>query len=60
MLTYGKPVPIRRTLARIKAVTESDAEAMAASLLRRKPILTALGPHERLESYRDVVARLRG
>ncbi|MDD5587078.1 MAG: pitrilysin family protein [Alphaproteobacteria bacterium] len=60
MLTYGKPVPIRHTLERIKAVTEDDAQAMAARLLSRRPILTALGPHEKLERYGNVAERLRG
>ncbi len=60
MLTYGKPVPLRETLDRIMAVTEDDVQTMAARLLRRRPILTALGPTENLESYRKVAERLRG
>jgi len=59
MLTYGKPVPLRETLARIGGVTEDDVQAMAARLLRRRPILTALGPVKKLESYRSVAERLR-
>ncbi len=60
MLTHGKPTPLRQTLDRIMAVTEDDVQAMAARLLRRRPILTALGPTENLESYRKIAERLRG
>jgi predicted Zn-dependent peptidase len=60
MLTYGKPIPLRDTLDRIMAVTEEETQAMAARLLRRKPIITALGPLDNLESYRETAARLMG
>ena len=60
MLTYGKPIPIRETLARIMAVTEEDVQNIAARLFARRPILTALGPLDGLESYREVAGRLRG
>ena len=60
MLTYGKPISIQHTLDHLMAITPDETQAMAAKLLRRKPILTALGPVGELESYRAVVGRLAG
>ena len=58
LLAHGKPIPLQDTLQRVMAVTEEDAQTMAAKLLSRRPILTALGPTENLEDYRDVTNRL--
>lgn len=59
MLTYGQPIPLRQTLDRIMAITEDDVQAMAARLLRRRPVVTALGPLDALEPYRATAERLR-
>lgn len=60
MLTYGKPLPLSRTLDQIMAVTEDDTQRLAAKLFTRKPILTALGPVGELEAYARVAERMRG
>jgi predicted Zn-dependent peptidase len=58
MLTYGKPIPLQDILDKIMAVTEDDAQAMAAKLLSRRPVLAALGPLAGLEDYRKLAERL--
>ena len=58
MLNFGKPQSTQSILDQVMAVTEEETRAMAEKILSRKPILTALGPHDQLEDYRQVVARL--
>lgn len=58
MLTFGKPLSMRETLDQIMGTSIEDVQAMAARILARRPILTALGPTGQVEPYRKVVERL--
>jgi len=58
MLAYGKPVDPAEVLRKLEAVTEKDVKAMAKKLFSHSPILTALGPLEKLEDYEKIVKRL--
>ena len=60
LLTYGRPVPREETLQKLMQVTQEDVQAVATTLFARKPILTALGPLENLENYKDIAQRLAG
>lgn len=57
---YGRPISIKEILARLIAVTEKDVQATAKTLFTRKPILAALGPLGKVESYAKVSGRLVG
>jgi predicted Zn-dependent peptidase len=59
LLAFNRPIPAEDILRRLMAVTRKDVQAMAAKLLRRRPIVTALGPLDNLEDYRKIVARLQ-
>jgi predicted Zn-dependent peptidase len=58
LLAFKRPIAIDEILKKLMAVTKDDVEATAAKLISRKPILTALGPLEKLEDYGKIVARL--
>lgn len=58
LLALNKPVPAEKVLTRLMAVTVNDVQDMAAKLISRRPILTALGPIEKLEPYEQIVRRL--
>jgi len=58
MLTFGKPIPMSTSLDQIMNVTEQETQAMAAKILSRAPILTALGPTENVESYRTITGMM--
>jgi predicted Zn-dependent peptidase len=58
ILAYGKPVPTELILKRLSAVTQEDVGVMARKLFARKPILTALGPLDELDSYEKISSRL--
>jgi predicted Zn-dependent peptidase len=58
LLAFGRTIPAEEILARLMAVSKEDIERMAVSLFSRKPILTALGPLDNLESYRSIRERL--
>ncbi len=60
ILAFGRPISINETLKKLMAVTKKDVEAAASKLLSRRPIVTALGPLEKLEDYRKIAARLAG
>lgn len=58
MLTFGKPQNLRQTLQEIEAVTVEDTQAIARTILARRPIITALGQTEGMESYRAIASRM--
>jgi len=59
ILAYNRPITIEAILKRLMAVSRSEVQATAHKLFTRKPILTALGPVDGLESYRKIAARLK-
>ncbi|HAX91903.1 MAG TPA: peptidase M16 [Rhodospirillaceae bacterium] len=58
VLTYNKAIPMQDTLGDIMKVTEAETQAIAAKILSRAPILTALGPIDGIESYAAIKDRL--
>ncbi len=58
LLAFGRPVSIEEILRKMMAVTQDDVQATAARLLSRRPIVTALGPLDNLESYKKIAERL--
>lgn len=60
MLTYGKPVAMADSLARITKVDVAGVEAFAARLLKGKPVMAVLGDVSSLDSYATIATRLRG
>lgn len=58
LLAFKRPIAIDEVLKKIMAVTKEDIENTAAKLIKRKPILTALGPLDKLEDYKKIAARL--
>lgn len=59
MLAFGRPIPSGHILQKLTAVTKRDVQAMAKKLLARRPIVTALGPLDKLESYGKIAKRLK-
>jgi len=59
ILAYGKPSSTEEILKKITGVTEDDVKEMAQKIFAHKPILTALGPLEELESYEKIASRLK-
>ena len=59
LLAFGAPIPSAEVLAKLMAVTKADVERMARKLLAKKPLVTALGPQDKLEAYAGIVARLK-
>ena len=59
ILAYNRTISIEAILKRLMAVSRSEVQATARKLFTRRPILTALGPVEGLESYRKIAARLK-
>ncbi len=60
ILAFNRAIPISETVKKLMAVSRSDVQHMAQKLFSRKPILTAFGPLEKLESYSKIVERLKG
>lgn len=60
LLLYGKIRTAEEILASINAVNENDIRRVAEKIFSSKPILTALGPLENLESYDKMTSRLHG
>ncbi len=58
VLTFNKEVGLQETIDKILAVTAEETQAMAASILSRRPILTSLGPTDEVESYKTFIERL--
>ncbi len=58
MLAFNRPIAIDEILKKLMAVTKEDVEGMAKKLIRRKPIVTALGPLDNLEEYKKIAERL--
>lgn len=58
LLAFNRTIAIDEILKKLMAVTKDDVETMAKRLISRKPILTALGPLEKLEDYKKIAARL--
>jgi predicted Zn-dependent peptidase len=58
LLAFNRTWSIAETLKKFESVTKKDVEAMAKKLLSRAPILTALGPLDKLEDYRAIAKRL--
>jgi predicted Zn-dependent peptidase len=59
LLAFGKPVPIETVVKKLMAVTVAEVRRTAKNLLKKKPLVTALGPQEKLESYAKIARRLR-
>jgi predicted Zn-dependent peptidase len=60
LLAFNRTIPTEEILQRLMMVTKKDVQATAAKLIKRRPILTALGPLDNLEDYRKVAQRLAG
>ncbi len=58
ILTFGKAVHLQDMIDKIMTVTPEETQAMAASILARRPIFTALGPTESIEPYKIFTERL--
>ena len=56
ILAFNRAIPIERILQKLMTVTKTDVQETARTLFTRRPLVTALGPLEGLESY----ARIRG
>jgi predicted Zn-dependent peptidase len=59
ILAFGRPIPVSETARKIADVKRKDVEAIARKIFTQKPILTALGPLKNLESYGEIVKRLK-
>ncbi|MGE3624503.1 MAG: M16 family metallopeptidase, partial [Bdellovibrionales bacterium] len=59
LLAFGLPIPAAQILKHVMAVTPKDVEAVARKIFVRKPLITALGPVEKLESYGRIAERLK-
>lgn len=60
VLLHGYVRTADEILSRINAVNEHDLRRVADKIFSSKPILTALGPLENLESYETMTGRLHG
>lgn len=58
MLAFGRPIAVEAILKNLMAVTKADIQAMAKKIFTRRPIVTALGPLEKLEDYGKIAQRL--
>ncbi len=58
ILAYGKPIPPEEILHRLLSITQEDVKTSAQKLFSPKLILTALGPLDKLEDYKQIRARL--
>jgi predicted Zn-dependent peptidase len=58
ILVYGKSIPAEVILKKLLAVTQEDVQKEAQIIFSQKPVLTALGPLDDLESYEKISARL--
>jgi predicted Zn-dependent peptidase len=58
LLAFNRSISIEEILRKLMTVTRDDVQAIAAKLIRRRPIMTALGPLDNLEDYRKVAERL--
>ena len=58
MHIFGRPLSLGEIVGKIDEVTRDDATAVADRLFRNShPVVAALGPIERLESYPQIAAR---
>ncbi len=58
-LTFGRPIPLEETLARIDAVTAADIRNIAGEVfLASQPTLAAIGPLDGLMSRDEIAGRL--
>jgi predicted Zn-dependent peptidase len=60
MLTWGRPIPVAETVARIEGVDRAAVVRVAQRLRGSRPTVAALGPLGRLEDYDRIAARLAG
>lgn len=58
LLTYGRPVPVEETVAKIAGVDREAVVRAARRLRQGRPTVAALGPTGGLESYDRIAARL--
>lgn len=58
LLAYDRTVPAEEILRKLMAVTVEDVQIQAQKLLKKKPLLSALGPLDTLESYEKIAKRL--
>jgi len=60
IIAYDKPIAPEKLLKRLMAVSAEDVQNVASKIFARKPILTALGPLDKLEDYKKIAGRLVG
>lgn len=54
ILTYNEPIPMSETIGEIMKVTVEETRAVAAKILSKPPIITALGPTENIIGYNEI------
>ncbi|MDD3181546.1 MAG: pitrilysin family protein [Alphaproteobacteria bacterium] len=59
VLTYNEPIPMQDTIDEIMKVTADQTRSMAAKILSRAPIVTALGPIDNIIPYREIAEQMR-
>lgn len=59
VLTYNEPIPMKDTIDEIMKVSVEQTRSMAAKILSRAPIITALGPVDNIAPYRDIAEQMR-
>lgn len=58
MVTFGRVFSVDEILHKILNVSRDDVQAVAGRLFEKNPIVTALGPLDKLEPYERIVERL--
>lgn len=59
VLTYNEPIPMKDTIDEIMKVSVEQTRSMAAKILSRAPIITALGPVDNIAPYREIAEQMR-
>lgn len=60
VLTYNEPIPMQDTIGEIMKVTVDQTRTMAAKILAKPPIITALGPLDNIVPYNEIAEQMRG
>lgn len=58
MIAFGRPISIEEILKRLMGIGVRDVQGMASRLLSKPPLVTALGPLDKLEDYKKIMRRL--
>ena len=58
MLLFGRQIPVAEVVEKLEAVDGAAVRRVARRLLERPPTLAAIGPHQELETYDRIAARL--